>query len=57
VTGDNYVGIDDIFEVALHFGAEKGEPRYEPLCDINEDDYIGIDDIFITALHFGEEIP
>jgi parallel beta-helix repeat protein len=57
VTGDNYVGIDDIFEVAMHFGAEAGDPNYDQLCDINKDNYIGIDDIFIAAQHFGEENP
>ncbi len=55
VTGDGYVGIDDIFTVASHFGAEKGQPNYEPLCDINGDGYIGIDDIFTAAQHFGQE--
>lgn len=57
INGDDYVGIDDIFEVATHFGAEKGQPNYEPLCDINKDDYIGIDDVFTVAQHFGEENP
>ena len=55
VNGDRYVGIDDIFEAASHFGAESGQPNYEPLCDINNDGYIGIDDIFAVAQHFGQE--
>jgi outer membrane protein assembly factor BamB len=57
VNGDGYVGIDDIFAMALHFGAETGQPSYDPVCDINDDNYIGIDDIFTAAQHFGEEYP
>jgi outer membrane protein assembly factor BamB len=60
---DGYVGIDDIFNVALRFGTEPGGPPnsngyyYSPTHDINGDDYIGIDDIFIAASHFGQEDP
>jgi hypothetical protein len=57
VNADGYVGIDDIFEVAIHFGSELGHPRYDIYCDLNEDNYIGIDDIFTAASHFGQEDP
>jgi len=57
INGDGYVGIDDIFTVAFHFGAEAGQPGYDPICDINGDGYIGIDDLFIAASHFGQENP
>jgi len=52
---DGYVGIDDIFNVATHFGRERGDPGYDPNKDITDDDYLGIDDIFIAASHFGQE--
>jgi len=58
---DGYVGIDDIFGIALRFGTEPGGPPnsngyyYSPIHDINGDNYIGIDDIFIAAQHFGQE--
>ena len=61
VNADSYVGIDDIFAIALHFGTERGGPPnskgyyYNPNCDLNDDDYIGIDDIFEAAGHFGQE--
>jgi outer membrane protein assembly factor BamB len=55
INADGYVGIDDIFEVALHFGTETGQPNYDPVCDINDDGYIGIDDIFTAASNFGQE--
>jgi len=57
VNGDGYVGIDDIFEVARHFGETPESPNWNPRCDINGDQYIGIDDIFEVARHFGEEAP
>jgi len=58
---DGYVGIDDIFNVALRFGTEPGGlPNsngyyYSPTHDINGDEYVGIDDIFTAAQHFGQE--
>jgi hypothetical protein len=55
VNADDYVGIDDLFEIATHFGQEPGHPYWNPNYDIIEDDYIGIDDIFTAAKHFGEE--
>jgi hypothetical protein len=50
VTGDNYVGIDDIVAIAERFGTTH------PTYDVNGDDYVGIDDIVETAEHFGESI-
>jgi hypothetical protein len=57
VNGDGYVGIDDIFEEASHFGESPGSPGWNPKYDMNGDDYIGVDDIFEVATHFGEEAP
>ncbi len=54
VTGDGYVGIDDIVAVAEHFGQDPGDPQWDPKYDINDDNYVGIDDIVATAEHFGE---
>jgi parallel beta-helix repeat protein len=52
---DGYVGIDDIFNVASHFGQDPGHPSWNAIYDIAGDDYVGIDDIFIAASHFGQE--
>jgi uncharacterized repeat protein (TIGR01451 family) len=58
---DGYVGIDDIFAIALRFGTEMDGPPnpsgyyYSPVHDITNDGYIGIDDIYIAASHFGQE--
>jgi hypothetical protein len=51
------VDIVDIVYVAIHFGAEKGQPEYEPNADINGDGIIDIVDIVIVAIHFGETDP
>jgi len=55
VNGDGYVGIDDIFLIASHFGRERGQPDWDPIYDINSDGFIGIDDIFMAASCFGKE--
>jgi nitrous oxidase accessory protein NosD len=54
LNGDGYVGIDDIFMAAQGFGAEPGDPRWNPDFDMNLDEYVGIDDIFTIANHFGQ---
>jgi outer membrane protein assembly factor BamB len=61
VNVDYYVGIDDIFDIASHFGRAPSSPDWLPECpnrDIIKDDlFIGIDDIFEAAIHFGNELP
>ncbi|UCH32426.1 MAG: hypothetical protein JSV05_03340 [Candidatus Bathyarchaeota archaeon] len=54
VTGDGYVGVDDIVAVAEHFGTQVGDPDWDPIFDVNRDSYVGIDDIVEVAEHFGE---
>ena len=55
INWDYYVGIDDIFYAAQHFGSDPvyRPERWDPECDVNGDNYIGIDDIFIIASNFG----
>jgi parallel beta-helix repeat protein len=60
---DGFVGMDDIYNIAVHFGTEPDGPPnsngyyYSPIHDIHDDDHIGIDDIFTAAQHFAEEDP
>ena len=54
VNGDDYVGIDDIFAAAEHFGQTPEEPRWNSDADLNLDEYIGIDDIYMVASNFGQ---
>jgi parallel beta-helix repeat protein len=57
VNADHYVGIDDLFKVASHFGQGPEDPCWDPVCDINDDCYVCVDDVFIAARHFGQENP
>jgi hypothetical protein len=54
VTGDNYVGIDDIVAVAEHFSQDPAHPDWDSNYDITGDNYVGVDDIVLVAEHFGE---
>jgi hypothetical protein len=57
VTGDGYVGIDDIYATAQAFGSSPSHPRWNEYADLNQDEYIGIDDMYAVAGHFGAESP
>jgi parallel beta-helix repeat protein len=57
LTGDGYVGIDDILAAAQSFGATPESSRWNPKADINNDSYAGIDDILEIAMHFGKSAP
>jgi Ca2+-binding EF-hand superfamily protein len=54
VTGDGYVGVEDIVAISARFGSQSGDPDWDPIFDINKDGYVGIDDIVEVAEHFGE---
>jgi parallel beta-helix repeat protein len=57
LSGDGYVGIDDILEAAQAFGSTPELPRWNPKADINHDNYTGIDDILSIARNFGRTSP
>jgi parallel beta-helix repeat protein len=54
VNGDGRVRVDDVLAVALAYGSNFGEPRYNANCDINDDLKIRIDDVLAAAQHFGQ---
>ncbi len=54
VTGDGYVGIDDLVGIAAHFGTYPGHPAWDYIYDIIEDDFVEIDDIIASVDHFGD---
>jgi parallel beta-helix repeat protein len=54
MNGDGKVRVDDVLAVALAYGSNIGEPRYNANCDINGDLKIRIDDILAAAQHFGQ---
>jgi hypothetical protein len=60
VNGDGKVRVDDVLDVALRFGTNRGGPPastgyyYSPNADINDDNKIRTDDVLATAQHFGQ---
>jgi len=51
---DGKVDILDVASVAICFGYNQGDLRYEPNCDIDGDGKIDIIDVATVAMHFGE---
>ena len=56
-TDDGIVDIFDLVFAALHFGAEKGEPLYEPRVDVNGDGQIDILDVTWIANSWAKYYP
>jgi parallel beta-helix repeat protein len=54
VNGNGKVRVDDILAVAMAFGSNYGQPRYNPNLDINDDLKIRVDDVLKTAQNFGQ---
>ena len=53
VNADKKVRADDVLAVALAFGSNYGDLKYDPNCDINCDGKIRVDDVLAAALQFG----
>ena len=53
VNADKKVRADDVLAVALAFGSNYGDSKYDPNCDINCDGKIRVDDVLAAALQFG----
>jgi len=54
VNHDAIVNILDGVIIAVAFGTEPGDPKWNPHADLNEDGIINIQDILLWAIHFGE---
>jgi len=54
VNGDGIVNILDGVIIAVAFGTEPSDPKWNPLADIVADNIINIQDILLWAIHFGE---
>jgi hypothetical protein len=58
VDGDFDVDIYDIVKMCAIYGSKKGEPQYDPNCDIAEPyDIINIYDVVTACIHYGEKWP
>jgi len=51
--GDRDVNIYDIVRLAWAYGAKRGEPRFNPNCDIDGSDEINIYDAVIATSRYG----
>ena len=50
---DGVIDIADIYLIAMAYGTQPGEPRWDPICDTNSDAIIDIQDIYFSAVAFG----
>jgi hypothetical protein len=55
INGDRRIRVDDILNVALHFGLNEGDPGWDPRCDITGDGKIRVDDVLAVATGFGKD--
>jgi hypothetical protein len=54
INGDRIVDIDDVIIVALAYGSQLGDVRWNPKADLQIDGIIDIDDVILVAIHYGE---
>jgi len=57
VNRDGVIDTYDLDKIKPLFGKSRGEPEFDPDCDLNGDGYIGIDDISIVASNLGLKAP
>ncbi len=51
---DGVVNILDILIIAVAFGTEPGDPKWDPRADLDKNNIINILDVLKVAVHFGE---
>jgi hypothetical protein len=51
--GDGNIDIYDIVRLSSIYGAKRGEPRFNPNCDIDSNDEINIYDVVIATSRYG----
>lgn len=52
-----WVNILDILYLAVHFGTDPADQKWDPIADIDNNGIVGILDILIIAVNFGEIDP
>ena len=57
VDANNLVNMLDLYNIALHYGATRGNPGYVANYDIDNNGIINMLDLYIAAIHFGETDP
>jgi len=51
------VNILDILQIAVAFGTQPGDPKWNPKADVDPNGIINILDVLQVAVHFGESYP
>jgi len=54
VDGNGFVNMLDLYYIAGHFGANRGDPSYVANYDIDDNGTINMLDLYIAAIHFGQ---
>jgi len=54
VDGNLIVNMIDLYSIALHYGAIKGQSGYVPEYDVDNTGIINMLDLYIAAIHFGQ---
>jgi hypothetical protein len=57
VDANKIVDMLDLYYVALHYGANRGEPNYISNQDIDDNGIINMLDLYIAATHYGQHDP
>jgi hypothetical protein len=57
VDGDFHVTILDVVNIASIYASEKGDPNFNPNCDLNNDGKITILDVVTCTAHYGQKYP
>jgi len=52
--GDCQVSFPDLIIFALAYNTTPGDPKWNPICDLNSDGAIGFPDLIIFAMHYGD---
>jgi hypothetical protein len=55
--GDFDVDLYDAVKLLARYGAKKGQPQYDPVCDIDGDGDIDLYDAVILLTHYGQKYP
>jgi thermitase len=51
------VDIYDVVRICAAYGSKRGEPPYDPVCDMNDDGKINIYDVVTATANYGQKWP
>jgi hypothetical protein len=57
INDDGTVNIIDMVTAALAFGAQPGDPNWNPITDLNRDGIVNIIDLVTIAVNWGNHLP